>query len=415
MPDSPEQVADRIDLLRVIRSLWARRLPILLIATACAVAGYALGALLIKSRADSFLQVSYTAPVTVADEKLDRENKDSKEGKELQFRTNIAEYKVLSAAVLAREGFLEYAARSGKLDASLIGELNADIAKNNLLARWVRPVFALARSDLREIPDQPRDEANYLVGLDISVERRSPEQALAIAGVLGDYARDSALQIRAREFASGMYYKASSRLLDLDRHVITTRLALAQAEAKQQDLVAIRNRYPEAARGDVRLVAVDKTTSRFLPPVAQLVGTESQIAEIHETLRIAEWDIERSKALIAFLEPVQAIVRDSRSGNDLFPKLDKLMSDTFDAKRLAADPWRDAFSTLKLEVFRLKTLYFERMRFIAAPTLNEIPLWWRLLPALAGFIAGAVLAALGILLREHLVPAATRAGPRLPA
>ena len=385
---------DKVDLIDVSRVLWKRRLSILATAIVGAAIGFATGVVVIKHRAESFLQLSYTAPITALDEKQD------KEGKDLRFRTNIAEYKVLSAAVLGREGFLEYAANGRRLDPELIRQLNGDLARQNLLARWVRPVFAMARADLRDIPEQPREEANYLVGMEIGVERRSPEEALAIATALGQFARDSAILLRAREFATGLFYKASSRTLDLERQIIATRLALAQAEEKQKELTIIRNRYPDAARSDVRqVISVDRTTSRYLPPVAQLVGTESQIAEFHETLRVSEWEIERAKALMAFLDPAQRVVRDALSGNDMFPALDKLLAETFDAKRLTADPWRDAFNSLRIEIFGLKTLYFERMRFISRPALDEIPLSSRLGPALLGLLAGAVIAMLVILIR----------------
>ncbi|MEO7500971.1 MAG: hypothetical protein ABIX11_15420, partial [Casimicrobiaceae bacterium] len=262
------------------------------------------------------------------------------------------------------------------------------------------------RTDLRDVPDQPTTESNYLVGVDIGVDRRSPDEALAITTALGDFVRDSALLLRAREFATGLHYKATSRILDLERHILAQRLALVQAEEKQKEMAAIRGRYPDAVRGDVRqVISVDKTTSRFLPPVAQLVGAESLIAEIREALRVDDWDIERSKALIAFLDPAQKIIREARSGADLFPRLDKLMDTTFDEVHMKADPWRDAFSTLKIEITGLKTLYFERMRFIAAPALNQIPLWVRLLPALGGLLFGAVVATLAIFARERFARA----------
>ena len=72
-------------------------------------------------------------------------------------------------------------------------------------------------------------------------------------------------------------------------------------------------------------------------------------------------------------------------------------------------------NTLKIEIFGLKTLYFERMRFIAAPALNEIPLWVRLLPSLVGFLVGAVFAALFIFVRERFVRAERAAAQRMAA
>jgi hypothetical protein len=292
----------------------------------------------------------------------------------------------------------------------LIQQLNSQLAKNHLLAQWVRPVFALSRIDLRDIPDQPREEANYLVGVEIGVDRRSGDDALAIATALGDYVRDSVILLRANEFATGLYYKAASRLLELDRQMLASRLMLDQAEQKRNELVAIRTRYPDTSRSESRqVVAVDKSTARFLSPIAQLVGVESQIAEIHETLRTTEWDIARSKALMTYLEPAQRIIRSAHTGTDMFAVLDKELDQVFSPERLKADPVRDAFNTLKIEIFGLKTLYFERMRFISAPALTEISLGMRLLPAVIGLLIGAVLAASIILVRNHLAYTKTAA------
>ena len=389
---------DEVDFRGAARTLRDHRLAIAIVAIIGAAVGYGLGDLLIKSRADAFLQLSYTAPTAAPDDKADKESRELREGKDLRFRTNIAEYKVLNAAILGRDGFLDYATKTQALDAGLVARLRDSLAKENLLSRWVHPVFAIARADLREIPDQQTTEANYLVGVDIGVDRRSPADALAIATALGDYVRDSALLLRAREFIIGLHYRASNRLLELDRQLIGMRLALAQAESRQKEIADIRGRYPDASRGETRqVVAVDKTTSRFLSPVAQLVGIESQIAEIHESILAAEWEIERSKALVAFLDPAQAIVRDARTGKGLFPQIDQLLEATYGKERLRADPWRDAYNTIRMETTGLKTLYFERMRFVGPPALSEVPLWMRLLPALAGLVAGALVAALAVL------------------
>ena len=397
---------DEVDFRGAARTLRDHPLAIVIVAIVGAAVGYGLGDLLIRSRADAFLQLSYTAPTAAPDDKADRADKESRElreGKDLRFRTNIAEYKVLNAAILGRDGFLDYATKTQALDAGLVARLRDSLAKDNLLSRWVHPVFAIARADLREIPDQQTTEANYLVGVDIGVDRRSPADALAIATALGDYVRDSAILIRAREFVIGLHYRASNRLLELDRQLIGMRLALAQAESRQKEIADIRGRYPDASRGETRqVVAVDRTTSRFLSPVAQLVGIESQIAEIHESILAAEWEIERSKALVAFLDPAQAIVRDARTGKDLFPQIDKLLDATYGTERLRADPWRDAYNTVRMETTGLKTLYFERMRFVGQPALSEVPVWMRLLPALAGLVAGALLAALVVLAATRL-------------
>src|SRR2546426_1182405 len=113
MPDALDERTDTVDVVRVIAQLKAHRMAIAATAVVCAVIGYTAGVLLIKNRADSFLQISYTAPITAPDEKQD------KEGKELRFRLNIAEYKVLSASLLGRNAFLSYATRSKRIDPEL--------------------------------------------------------------------------------------------------------------------------------------------------------------------------------------------------------------------------------------------------------------------------------------------------------
>ena len=403
---SPKSASDdRVDVIGPWRALVAHRTAIVLTAIACAVLGFAAGFVIIKNRADSFLQLSYTTPIAAIpeDKQQDKEAKDVRDGKDLRFRVNVAEYKLLSAAIFSRPLFIDYLTSTNSLDAATVGQLDLALAKDNQLTRWAKPVFAIARSDLREIPDQLRDEANYVVGMEFSVERRSADEALAICIALSNYARDSAILLRAREFTTSQLYKASSRLLDIDRLMAAARLQLAQAEGRQKELEAIRSRYPDAGRGETRqVISVDRTTSRYLPVATQLVGAESQIAEIHETLRALQWDMERSRALVAFLEPAQKAVRDFRTGEAMFPVMDKLLAATYDAKQLEADPWRDAYSTIKIELFGLKTLYYERMRFIATPALSELPLWLRLVPALAGLLIGLALAVTVVLVRERL-------------
>jgi hypothetical protein len=115
-----------------------------------------------------------------------------------------------------------------------------------------------------------------------------------VATWLGDYFKDVATREAVREQVSR--WTADNRQFSdraLERK-LKLEFDIEQAQKRTTALKAIVAAYPDAARRDSQqVVDVRKDNEKFMSPMSQLVGAESEIIDIRERLQKLDREIEQ--------------------------------------------------------------------------------------------------------------------------
>jgi len=144
---------------------------------------------------------------------------------------------------------------------------------------------------------------------------------------------------------------------------------------KRKYIQSIYSKYPESSRIDNRqVVSVEKKGYRYLPPITQLVGIESKIADIKEKLETFKRERQKAEINYEFFSIMKEFIEKNESGEDTFRKILNLKEEFFKNKDLTIDTVKEVFNQLRIDIENFNTLFYEEMRFISEPSLPQKPI-----------------------------------------
>ncbi|MCP1174768.1 hypothetical protein [Ralstonia chuxiongensis] len=329
----------------------------------------------------------------------------------------FAEYNVQKAAFWDRETLHRYLEDNKK-----IGDVNGQYLLGSLSERFVQAhvqaVLPLSKDDLRYITDaKGMLDTIGILGFSITFKDRSAENAQARVQLMGDYIKDTML---SEDLLDTIYTKAGeakAKKQQIDNLIIQKRLALTQASSRLEAARLIAGKYPEASKMEARQLlstGSDANASRYLSPVAQLVGIETEIADLKSQLTLLERDAEQNALRNEFYERIDQGTRQAKTGSALLAEFVKTAQAVFTGKDLKDDKTREIYNQLMVIAEQMRNKHITEARFVSGPTLPE----YRSGPsslalALLSLIGGVALGTLNVLLLDKL--RAFKAGRGNPA
>lgn len=303
------------------------------------------------------------------------------------------------------------------LDADGLGALAANVTRGE----WLKPVPKVSKADAKEVPDlllqleQEREKSNKGREKDLERdgeqdrERRPPyvylgvrlthtapdaQQAANVATWLGTYFKDVATREAVRDQV--FRWAAESRQFSdraLERK-LKYQFEIEQAQTRAAALKKVVATYPEAARREgQQVVHVRKDTEKFMSPMAQLVGAESEIIDIREKIQKLEREIEQQAFARALVVDAEAALNQARSGSESVQNLSGVITDF--SKKVKTEAEREKLSSLAADVSQISARFLSRAQFVATPSVSARPErpGPRSVMALAGLLACLLCAA----------------------
>jgi hypothetical protein len=239
------------------------------------------------------------------------------------------------------------------------------------------PVPRISKADAQNLPDALLQlDANakryVFTGVKVAYVAHDPARAAQLATWLGGYFREvaahEALHERVRRWA------AEAREFADDAPVRRLQYAfdIAQAQARAKALKGIVANYPEAARRDSpQGVEMTQGGPRFMSPMAQLVGAESEVIGIQEKLQ----KLDRESDQRAFVKPLvaeaDAVLDKAPGGSDAVAQVTDAITRFASQARNDAD--KEILASMAAEVSRIRARLLTQAQFIAAPSIPGVP------------------------------------------
>lgn len=242
--------------------------------------------------------------------------------------------------------------------------------------KWVKPVYAFAKEDMREFAQLPQDESNAVLGLNLAYEADSPESAFTHVNFLGNYIRDCLLYVTLYNFIMDGYSSTVTGMNKIENEIIGVEFELLQNTNKMKDIRKILSDYPESGKMESRqVVSVQEGGSRYLAPVAQLVGIESTLADLRRDLV----ELQRTKDKLSlraeyFSRSFKELVENPKKGDFLFLMLKKIRDEVFSGKDFNKDEVKEVFNNLNIDMQTFDFTFFQNSRFISGPTIPAVPI-----------------------------------------
>jgi hypothetical protein len=240
-----------------------------------------------------------------------------------------------------------------------------------------------------------KDNAVYL-GLRLTHSASDPMEAAEMTTWLGGYFKEVATREAVREQVSR--WTADNRQFS-DRALeqkLKYEFDIEQAKNRALALKKIVAQYPETSARDSRqVIDVRKDNEKFMSPLAQLVGAESELIEIGEKTKKLDREIEQQAFAGGLLKEAELALKQARSGSESVGKLAAVIGEY--SKKVKTDAEREKLLSLAADLSQISARFLAQAQFIAQPSVpsrpeRPTPLMYMVL--MGGFFA--VLAALHI-------------------
>ena len=283
---------------------------------------------------------------------------------------------------------------------------------------WHKALPKVSKADAKEIPDAVlqmerdgekekaqsqgkngvkgiKDNTVYL-GLRLTHSASDPLEAAEMTTWLGGYFKEVATREAVREQVSR--WTADNRQFS-DRALeqkLKYEFDIEQAKNRALALKKIVAQYPETSARDSRqVIDVRKDNEKFMSPLAQLVGAESELIEITEKTQKLNREIEQQAFAGGLLKEAELALKQSRSGSESVGKLAAVIAEY--SKKVKTDAEREKLLSLAADLSQISARFMSQAQFIAQPSIpsrpeRPTPLMYMVL--MGGFFA--VLAALYI-------------------
>ncbi|NQW95220.1 MAG: hypothetical protein HQ446_14570 [Polaromonas sp.] len=264
--------------------------------------------------------------------------------------------------------------------------------------QWHKAVPKVSRADAKELPDvllqleqerekvdyprtlrddpraQPRERkpATVYLGLRLTHTASEPQQVANIATWLGEYFKDVATREAVREQVSR--WKADNRQFSdraLERK-LKFEFDIQQAQTRVTSLKTIVAAYPDAARRDSQqVVDVRRDNEKFMSPMSQLVGAESEIIDIRERLQKLEREIEQQAFVKSLVLDADNAANKAQSGSDSVRQLSVVITEA--SKRIKTEAEREKLSSLAADLSQIAARFLSQAQFVAKPSVPSVP------------------------------------------
>ncbi len=293
-----------------------------------------------------------------------------------------------------------------------LNRLVRDVARGD----WHKPVPKVSRADAKELPDillqleQEREKntererdrdlnrgreaerkppVTVYLGLRLTYTAAEPQQVAQVASWLGDYFKDVATREAVREQVSR--WTADNRQFSdraLERK-LKFEFDIQQAQKRATALKAIVAAYPDAARRDSQqVVDVRKDNEKFMSPMSQLVGAESEIIDIRERLQKLDREIEQQSFVKSLVLEAEAAANKAQSGSDSVRQLSGVITET--SKKVKTEAEREKLLSLAADLSQISARFLSQAQFVAKPSVPSQPErpTPRMVIVLGGLLAG---------------------------
>jgi len=347
-------------------TLWHARRMITGVTVACIALGLGSTLYLAKYKSEGFLQFGGAIPLPA------EKTVKAKDVKEVPAGIQLSDYKRYSAAFGSRGRFDDFV-QAVKLDnTNGIAGLRKNITSEKNLNAILVPIFPFTKLDAKDLMEQPKENSNNVIGLRISYDATTPEEAQRMVALLGRYTMDTIVYLIYTDSLRFKHLEITAKITKLDNDIIGSKEKLAEYGRRIKDLKQIVARYPKAeAQNTSQVVTVTDENARYLSPVTQLMSAEVEASTAEEAIYQAKREQQQYLLLRDYYDIAKATLDANKSGEAVLRALEACKERAFKTKDLNDELVKEVYNKITVDNQNSINLYLEKSRFIAGPSLPE--------------------------------------------
>lgn len=263
----------------------------------------------------------------------------------------------------------QYLVSKNKLDTPE-GQFLVNSLDSTFITKHLTLAMPYGKDDARYVGDKDRS-ALISTGLDMTLQSRtSGEQAAARMQLLAGFVVDAMLKQTLTSELRSKLMATRSQKQTLDNQLIDSELNLRDMMTRLAELRQIAARYPEAARMNERqLLTTTGESGRFLSPMAQIIGLESDIAALKTGLERLKRQEKQNDIALQFYEGLFAKLPADPTGEQLLATYADTINKYFSNISPTDNVRREVYNGQLLVVLGIRSQGLDAPRFTSGPTV----------------------------------------------
>jgi LPS O-antigen subunit length determinant protein (WzzB/FepE family) len=356
-----------ISIADMLATIWHARWLVFVVTSLIVAFGLSGALLSAKYKSEGFLQFGGAIPLP-----KEKSTQDKNKEKEPGPGIILADYKRYAAAFGTSERFTEFVQQNKLEGIAGVESLRKAFSSRESITKLVEPVYPFTKLDAKELMEQPKDSSNNVIGVRVSYEAKTPENAQQMVGLLGRYVMDSIVYLIYSDGLRFKHTEISAKITKLDNDIIDNKEKLEEYRRKGASLKLIVGRYPESANQAARqVISVTEDNARYLSPVTHLMSTEVEASEANEAIYKAKREQQQSLLLREYYDRAKALLDRTKSGEAILRELESVKESVFKGKDMNDELVKEVYNMISIENQNAISLYLEKSRFIAGPSLPE--------------------------------------------
>lgn len=298
----------------------------------------------------------------------------------------VGDYKHYQAAIGNERLMRQFFDTRSSVDSEVRREMLRLLEVPGDLAEAIRPEFAYTDRDAKQYGvrfENPGD----MVGINLRLPQVGSGASVL---VLAEYVRDVVIKVESREKMLSECIDQTSLEMKLRNEQIDRAFQISQQQAMVETLESILKNVPGAAAADSRqVVALEGGAERYLSPIAQLVGAQVRIEQLHAEERASSRNRIAAGHKRKFYCTASQVLDEPISGRDFIGRLQSIQNQLFETVDMTAEINEQVSNSLTLFREQLDATYISQMRFVASPEGSIVR--ERKPGRLLGLIGGAML------------------------
>ncbi len=280
------------------------------------------------------------------------------------------EYRKIESIVINQERFRDYInnyVKDNNFKKYLLKKTENPSKLSKEMKEFINPI--------ESNPQKKQKLTSNIIGVKITPTAESSRLAYNYALLLGKYIRNSILYDDLSLYIISKYYSSLKTLNDLNNKIIHLNVNIKNLLHKKVLLTNLIKNYPQSKTIDVKqIISVEKGGYRYLSPVLQIIGLESQLADLKTNLRVQERKKKIAKLNYEFYKRLYLKKDNIEDGDKLYNIFQKEYKDFFKNKDFKDDVIQEVFNSVTIQLNNFKKDYYENMKFISGPTIPTKPI-----------------------------------------
>jgi len=284
---------------------------------------------------------------------------------------DLPEFKKYDYVITSEKRFLDYLKNNEKLLDIDLSKIEKSLTDSQFLDKKIEIMNAYSEEELgRGLSTQQLK--NYILGLSLSTESKSPEDAQKFLYIFGNYIKNSIVYVVLYDYVVNKISSANKNIKKYENLIIRTTFNLEQLLKKNKELLVLFKKYPEAKSLEYRqIVSTQEGGYRYLSPVSQLIGVESKIVDLRTNIENYERELKKSKIKLDFFEKAKKYLNENKPWETMYSDINNLKDSMFKSINFTEDKdiSEEVLNEISIDFQDFNILFYEVFTFVKQPVL----------------------------------------------